>query len=601
MNAREIGSLPLGAVIERAEVARSAGQLTDAAGVYRTWLDASGGAPGRAIALFNYGVLAAETGQLDEAITAYQEANTLSNSLPQVNINLGLAFERKQQYDLAISQWCEAISKVDQAKVEVEGNGSKALKTTALNHIGRLLEQRKIYDQAEDALTKSLELDSRQADAAQHWLHLRQRQSKWDTNWTTSPIAESFAVQAMSPLASLAHTDDPVFHLAAAQAFVARKFAYKTGGLWSGPLEGREKIRIGYVSGDLCTHAVGLLMTPWLKAHDRKKFEIFAFDFSPEDGTSVRATIKESVDYFISIKSLSDEDAATLIRRCDIDVLVDMHGLSSGARPQIFASRPAALNVTLLGFLGTTAMEWNDWILADNYVIPPHWDKYYTERVIRLPGPILPVVDTAPAPTDKPAITGKGSTKKRIGCLNNGYKYTKEIVGIWGRALSQNPTWEISLLRDNEVSAKNIENELIKNGAIQDQIKWQSRMNIEEYRDHLKGLDLYVDTYPYNAGSTARDVLCARTPILTLSGRGYMSRVAGSLLLHFGLPVGVANTVGEYESRLVSLMSSDNELAAYQQAVDGLTFNEAQVSKNIRAFESMLADEMAKRKQARQG
>lgn len=599
MNAIDYAALSLEAIIHHAENAKVAGTLGDAIGLYQGWLEGNREHDGRAIAFFNLGVVAAEAGKPELAVDCYQQVIELSNNFPQARINLGLAFERLGRHDDATQEWSKAIEAASQTAGHEISFVPSVIQTTALNHIGRLYESRKIYDLAEDALRRSLEINPGQADAAQHWLHLRQRQCKWDTNWAKAPITESFALRSMSPLAALAHTDDPIQHLAAAANFVSRKFAYKREPLWSGPLQAREKVRVGYVSGDLCTHAVGLLMQPWLAAHDRGKFELFAFDFSPEDGTNVRQGLKEQFDYFLSIKDMPDQEAAILIRRCDIDILVDMHGLSSGARPEIFAYRPAAVNATLLGFLGTSAMEWNDWILADTHVIPPGIRKHYTEEVIYLPNCILPMTISQER-KQSVAVEGRGSIdsdsqppRKRLGCFNNAYKYTPEIVAAWARSLRKHDDWELWLLDDNEVASVNIEKKLIANGAKPNQIVWHKRSSYDEYLTKLGALDLYADTYPYNAGSTARDVLTSGVPIVTLAGRSYMSRVAASAVAELAGGAGVTHSLQEYEDTLDLYMSDDEIRAGVKRKIshyDGA----ASVAENVATFEKRILVQMEK-------
>lgn len=590
MNARDIGSLDLQDVIQLAEASKSRGSLAEAASVYRHWVAANGEHASKPVALFNLGVLEAEAGNTDAAVASYEEAVSRAPAFAVGHINLGLAYEKQSRVQDAVACWEAAYNVAGEVGAILSPGGVTQTKTTALNHIGRLFESKKQYDLAEEALTKSLALNPKQADAAQHWVHLRQRQCKWHTDWATSVIPENFAVQSISPLACLAYTDDPVHHLAAAQSFVSRKFPYTTGALWTGPLAARDKVRIGYVSGDLCTHAVGLLMAPWLQAHDKSKFEIFGFDFSPEDGSQTRAELKQIFDYFISIKGMSDDEAAVLIRRCDIDVLVDMHGLSSGARPKIFAQRPAAANITLLGFLGTTAMPWNDYVLADDYVIPAATEKYYSESVIRLPNSVLPVVRPGeyPTPVDSEEAVKAKVGARTLGCLNNGYKYTPEIVSIWGRVLAKNKDWKLNVLKDNELAAKNIHGALISAGADRAQIEFVGRGTYSEYLAKLSQISLYLDTFPYNAGSTARDVLIANTPLLTLCGKDYMSRVAASILSHQGLTEGVAHSLEDYEEKLLRFVKCEETLTNYTKKIHATLFNTQAVKDNVDHFERLV-------------
>ena len=591
MNARDIGALTLQDVINVAEASKARGATNEALEIYRQWLTSNANHSSRVVALFNFGVLAAECGDLVSAIAAYQEAISRAPAFSAAFINLGLAFEKQNKVSDAIACWEAAYKCADEAGALHSAGGPDETRTTALNHIGRLSESKKVYDSAEQSLAQSLSINPKQSDAAQHWFHLRQRQCKWLTDWANQPIPENFAVQSMSPLASLAYSDDPVHHMAVAQAFVARKFPFKENSLWNGPLQKREKFRIGYVSGDLCTHAVGLLMDSWIQSHDKNKFEIFAFDYSPEDGSETRSALKNAFDFFISIREMSDLEAANLIRRCDIDVLIDMHGLSSGARPRIFAERPAATNVAYLGFLGTTAMPWIDYVLVDNYVVPTQFEKYYSESLLRLPNSIISVVDKEPRNLLPDALDGLINSKianKSLGCLNNSYKFTQGLVSIWGRALAVNKDWTITVLDDNSNATNNILECLKGSGAAPTQIKLFKRGSFAGYQKALESFSLYLDTYPYNAGSTAKDVLIARTPMLTLSGRSYMSRVGGSVLSNAGLWQGVADSAHEYEAKLLHLMGSTEALREYTATVAALPLDNERVKANVAVFERVL-------------
>ena len=297
------GALPsLGDVIANAEAARAAGRLQDAARLYESWI-AGNESPARSAALFNLGVLRSDMGDLAGAAAAYGEAITVNPRLHQARINAGLVAERQQQDADAARHWLSV------AEAVVDGQADAVpFATIALNHLGRLQEARRQYAAAESALAHSLRLDPAQPDAIQHWVHLRQKQCTWPVYAPLPGITVNRLMAATSPLAMLALLDDPAMQWLAALSFVTRKYSDLGEPLPPAPRplapRNGERLRIGYLSGDLCTHAVGLLMAEVLEAHDRTRVQVTAFDFSPDDGTAHRARLRRAVDEMVPIHTL---------------------------------------------------------------------------------------------------------------------------------------------------------------------------------------------------------------------------------------------------------------------------------------------------------
>jgi predicted O-linked N-acetylglucosamine transferase (SPINDLY family) len=267
---------------------QKAGKTPVAIRLYQDWLKAP--APGLShVARFNLAVLLSDSGLPAEAEHQLRQAIEAYPTFSQAYFNLGLAVERQGRKDEALGHWLKVVGMADLTNPEQRG-----VAIGALNQIGRLQEQLKNYPQAENALKQSLLLDPKQPDALQHWIHLRQKQCKWPVYEPFGEVSEYDMLMASSPLAMLALSDDPLRQLLAAHSFVSRKFNYPMAKDRPGPYR-HEKIRLGYVSGDLCTHAVGLLLPDFLEAHDKTRFELYAYDFSPEDGSSTRAPVKGSV------------------------------------------------------------------------------------------------------------------------------------------------------------------------------------------------------------------------------------------------------------------------------------------------------------------
>ena len=552
------GNMSLDELIQQAERLKSSGFLQEAINLYKLWI-ACTQADNKFVAFFNWGVLLADQGDWDAAIVAYQQALQLRPDLYQARINLGLSLERKGEHLQALAMWSQVCATQQEAP-------NPALHCIALNHIGRLQENLRQFAAAEQALRQSLQINPEQPDAIQHWVHLRQKQCRWPALGTEAGLRVNTLLGSTSPLAMLALEDDPALQWLSAHTFMQRKFPLVQSNLSQGAHYQHERLRIGYVSGDLCTSAVGLLMADLIEAHDKTRFEVFAFDFSPQDATAYQQRLRAAFDHFIDIRALPDASVAQLVRKLEIDVLIDLHGLSSGARPAIFAARPAPLQGTYLGFIGTTAMPWLDFVITDPFALPPALEPYFVERPLHVSGSFLPLHhDPLPPHSLTRAALGLPKDALVMVCFNNLYKLTQPVFDSWIRVLRENDQTYLWLLDDNPVATAQLQTYLDEAGISRDRYGFAPRCSHLEYRQRLTLADVYLDTYPYNAGSTARDVMDAGLPLLTLSGKTFISRMAGSLLHHAGLDELICDSLPGYEARLQSLVTNPAELKSLRK------------------------------------
>jgi predicted O-linked N-acetylglucosamine transferase (SPINDLY family) len=548
-------------VIARADEAKAANRPQDAIRLYETWI-AGTDSPARCVALFNLGVLRSDAGDLAGAGAAYEEAVAINPRLHQARINAGLVAERQGRDTDAARHWLSVAEAVAEGQ-----HDATPLATVALNHLGRLQEARRHYAAAESALVHSLRIDPAQPDAIQHWVHLRQKQCSWPVFTALPGLTTNRLMAATSPLAMLALLDDPAMQWLTAQSFVTRKYA--GAGLAAAPqVAAGDRIRIGYLSGDLCTHAVGLLMAEVFEAHDRTRVHVTAFDFSPEDGTAHRARLRRAVDEMVPIHTLSDAAAADAIRERHIDVLIDMHGLSSGARPGILALRPAPFMGTYLGFIGTTALPWLDFVVTDRFTMPEEVTPYVTERPLYIEGSMIPLCHQP--------IAGSRFTREAVGLpadavvlgsFNNIYKITPALFACWIRILQRCGRAVLWLLDDNQWASAALRTHAQNAGLDPARIVFSARSTHAEFREKLSLVDLYLDTFPYNAGSTARDVLDALVPLVTLSGRTPVSRMAGGLLHAAGFDELITSSLEGYEELAVQLAGDASKRAALREAM----------------------------------
>lgn len=550
---REDGeSLTLGQLFAAAEQLSKAGQGEVAVGLYREWL-ADGSQPLRHLAHFNLGSLLQSMGDTAGALTAYVDCLTLSPGFPQAVINLGLVLESVGRTDEALHTWSALPG-----QYVLHDQATNAMVTLALNHIGRVHENFKRYDLAERALHQSLLLDPKQPAAIQHWVHIRQKACMWPVYKTLPELSMNDLLMATSPLAMLALSDDPVQQLLTSHAFVARTYRFKEEYLGPRQPWPHAKIRIGYVSGDLCVHAVGLLLAETLEAHDRERFEIYGYDFSPEDGSLQRARLLRSFDYVRPIHALNDREAAQRILSDEIDVLIDLHGLSNGARPGIFALHPAPLQGTWLGFIGTTAMPWLDFVITDRHAQPEPDSPYFCEKPLYLDGSFLPLC--LPSTTTRQAARDEFGLPEDafvMASFGNVYKLNRTLFDHWLAILQRSPKALLWLIDDNPTSRNNLMDYAGRRGVDVSRIRFSPRVHHAEYRAYLSVADLFLDTWPYNCGSTANDVIGVGVPILTVTGRSMVSRMGASILHALNAGAMVARDLQHYEELAVALANGE--------------------------------------------
>ena len=534
------------------EQLQQAGKPDEALHTYKTWLDASTD-PNRFMGWFNYGSLLQSTGNTQAAEGAYRQCLAVQPRFPQALINLGLTLEKLGKRDEAIQQWASLVS-----QRYLQDAPPSDMITMALNHIGRVKEELKQYDLAEQALEQSLAIDPKQTPALQHWIHIRQKSCAWPVYKPLPNISQNAMLMATSPLAMLALTDDPVQQLLTAFAFVERTYSFKEEFLSKDRVYNHAKLRIGFVSGDLCVHAVGLLLAELIEGIDRTKHEVVAYDFSPEDGTAHRARLKCAFDHIRPIHTLTDRQVAEQVLEDEIDVLIDLHGLSSGARPGIFALHPAPKQGTYLGFIGTTGMPWFDFVIADKYALPEELTQYFTEKPLYVEGSFIPLTrDETPVREASRSEFGLSDEAFVMAAFGNVYKITPEMFATWMELLNEIPSAVLWIIDDNPTTTANLKAHAVAANADLNRIQFTPRTTHIEYKAKLRLADVFLDTFPYNCGSTTNDVVQAGVPIVTMSGRTLVSRMGGGILNSLGLSELITDSYENYVLRCKQLSQDE--------------------------------------------
>jgi predicted O-linked N-acetylglucosamine transferase (SPINDLY family) len=522
--------------------------------LYRTWisLQGTGGRHAHA-AWFNLGAEWSLAGDRDNAILAYRAALALRPDFTPAAINLGLLLELRGEPRNALNCWSAALQK-DEARVAL------------LNQRARLLEQNGELADAEAAMRTSLTIQSDQPDVIQHWLHVRQRMCLWPVlSDEVRGLSPQGLMAACGPLAALALTDQVAMQARIAGAWIERKIPPAPEHL--APVESyrHDRIRIGYLSSDFCRHAMSYLIAELFERHDRTRFEIHGYCSSPEDGSDIRKRVVAAFDRFTIIKDMTDEAAARAIRADEIDILIDLNGLTVGTRLAILRWRPAPVQATYLGFIGPVPMSELDFLLCDAFVIPPAFASLYK------PEPLY-VAPNYQA-NDRKRVIGEPISRQSVGlpedrfvfcCFSNHYKITEAMFGAWMTILRQAESAVLWLVADNAWSCANMRVRAMTLGVDPARILFAGRVDPAEYMARLALPDLFLDTSPYNAGTIASDAIRMGLPMVTLSGESFASRMAGRLLQAIGADSGITESLDNYVETAVAFATHPDALARYK-------------------------------------
>lgn len=550
-----LGQIDLVKLIDKCQGLVGAARHEEAIRFYREWLFKPN-VPVAHVAYFNLGVSLSAVKRYSEAESVFRQAIALRRDFFQAQISLGTQMEVQGRVADTIAQWQGALA--------IEGldrPDNREMRIMLLNNLGRILEGEKRFAEAEDYLEQSLQVEPNQPKVLHHLVHLRQKRCRWPVFEPLPGITAAAMMQASSPIAVLAASDDPAWQLASAQSYVSQNIAARTRLVPRSHRYKHDRMRIGYLSSDYCLHPVSMLTVELFELHDRKRCEVYGFCWSREDGSGLRKRVIGAFDKYIQVGAMTDEQVIELIRQHEIDVLVDLHGITSGARANIIAAGPAPVQVSYLGQPGTTGLPNLDYVIVDRFVFPESLRPYFTEEPMFLPN-VYQVSDRKREvlATVTRAAYGLPQDKFVYCMFNNNYKITPEFFEAWMRILRQVPDSLLWLLEDNKWAGENMRAAARAHGIDPARLVFGGRVSPQEYLGRFTLADLFLDSFPFNGGTTANDVLWAGLPLLTMSGQTFISRMAGSLLNAVGLPELVTTNLADYERRAVELGRNRMEL-----------------------------------------
>ena len=539
--------------------------------------------PDLASALLNRGALLLRLGRLQKALDNNQHLAALQPNWEHAQFNLGEAL-------LALDQWEAALAAYTRA-LAIQPNMAKAHFASGLT-----LSMLRRFDEAQLAFDKAQSLDPidyargiRNAAAlsggvlhefsplvlyllkeAQRlhtcdWSHLKELTTEFETrignpqgNDTLCERALLFRTLAL-PLSCTSR-----FTLA---RNIAERIADRVNAAaypaFTHPVMHTGKIKIGYVSPDFRQHPVATLSRRLYALHDRKKFEIYGYSLHPDNGNPIRRDIEQGCDFFRELSALDERAAAETIHRDGIDILVDLAGYTSFARSEIFAMRPAPLQLCYLGFPHSTGSSYTDYFIADSVVIPPGMEKFFSEKIAYLP-------DSYFLFDNQRAIAPLSFTRESLGlpaqgmifcCHNNNYKITPDVFDSWMRILQRVPGSVLWLVKSNDTTLSNLHREAELRGIAATRLIFADFATYEIYLARYRLADLFLDTFLHNAQTTAIEALWAGLPILTCAGEAMAARVCASLLSAVGLHELITTSPQQYEELAIHLATHPEELA----------------------------------------
>lgn len=539
----------------RAKTLRHLDRLEDALASYDKAIAAK---PDFRVAHFNRGGLLDDLGRFREAVASYDTVIHLNARDAEAYIERGKTLSRAGLQEDAVKSFDRAL-KLDPQNVD------------ALVSRGSVLVGLRRFDEADESYSAALAIDRDCDFLFGSWLSTKLYTCDW-TDWhaRTGELRDRLqgGQKASAPFNLFALLDDPALQRRAAEAFTEARFPPKRGLPTITARPRRDVIRIGYFSADFRIHPVSLLCAELFERHTRSQFQVTAFSFGPDTQDPMRKRLEAAFDKFIDVRDKTDFAIASLARDLEIDIAIDLMGMTQSSRPGIFASRAAPIQVNYLGYPGTIGADYIDYLIADRVTIPAWLRGDYREKIVELPGSFMPQ-DT------KRAVSDKSFTRSELGlpetgfvfcCFNASYKFNPHVFDCWMTILRNTPGSVLWLAESNPTAIANLKREAVARDVDPLRLVFAGRTEtLEEHLARYRAADLFLDTWPYNAHATASDALWAGVPVLTLAGDTFPARVGASLVNAIGLGELLATTDAAYIASAVELAVHPDKLAAVKQ------------------------------------
>jgi predicted O-linked N-acetylglucosamine transferase (SPINDLY family) len=507
--------------------------------------------PGSATAHGNRGNALAELDRLDEAVEAYQRAAAMAPDSAIVHFNLANAYLMGQRWQPALEGFDHAIAlKPDFAEAWYN-------RSNALWHLDRKQE-------CGAAIEKALAIDPNLGlVVVQHFFQKAMRCDWYGRELEIADLkrlcTEGRLVDAMAVLTAF---DEPELHLKAARVMAGPPRAPQL----THARARHERLRIAYLSADFSNHPVALQIVDLLERHDRSRFEIHGICQQSAAETDIRKRLKQTFDHFDEVEKLSDLGIAKFVSEREIDIAIELGGHTGHARIKALAHKPAPIAVSYLGFAGSTGADYIDYLIADSYVVPEGTDGLYSEKIVRLPHCFFPSDTKSGRDVEVPTREEAGLPDGFVFCsFNNNYKITPELFDIWMRLLRAVDDSVLWFRVESPAARMNLRSEAERRGVDPYRLVFAEPVDRGAHFARFEVADLFLDSIPYNAHTTANDALRCGVPVLTCPGRSYASRVAASMLTTLGLDELITPDLRAYEATALELARSPARLAAIRE------------------------------------
>ncbi|MBS4049255.1 MAG: tetratricopeptide repeat protein [Alphaproteobacteria bacterium] len=534
-----------------------------------------------------------QSGRLAEAVAIQEQALAINPRFPQLLMQLGLCLSDLGRHGEAIARYREALAAAphlheawsnlgnalkragDAAGAETAYREALRLKPDFLNALANLGTLLADSGRRREAITLFERVAALNPDHDGIWGKIsfekrnicdwRDYDSLVEGRVREQVRAGSRKTTAFS-LITLSST--PQEQLLVARAY-AESAAQSATLLPQRPPQQRARLRVGYLSADFHPHATAYLIAEMMERHDRSRFEVIAYSIGPESDSPVRRRLVAAFDSFVDLRLLSHDEAAQRIHADDLDILIDLKGYTQNTRSEILARRPAPIQVNYLGYPGTMGATFIDYIIADAFIIPPTQHAFYDEKVVTLPHCYQPNDTRRPVADRLPTRAACGLPEDGFvfASFNNSYKITPQVFDIWMRLLHQLPGSVLWQLEAEPDAAENLRREAQARGIDPARLIFAPPLDLADHLARQPLADLFLDTLPVNAHTTASDALWAGLPVLTCAGETFIGRVAGSLLTTIGLPELITSSLSEYEALALALARDPARLGALRQTL----------------------------------
>lgn len=517
--------------------------------------------------------------QYPEAIADLSHAITLKPELASLHEKRGVYFSKIKDWKRAAQDMMSAL------KIEPKNVGAHI-------NLGSILAELTLFSSAGNSFCRALMLDPDRVALMSSIIGNRHRGCDWtyfeeDNQYLIDLITSKKTIE--NPFFFLNITDSGHDQMKCA-SFWGEQYNKEVRKTYGFAPSTRSRIRVGYVSSDYYLHATAILIERLFQTHNRSDFEIIGISLKTNTNDDITERIRQEFDSYHEVADLPSHEIAQKINELEIDILIDLKGYTKDSRSDIFAYHPAPVQVNYLGFPGTMGGDLMDYIISDPVVTPPGHERFYSEKVVRLPGSYQINNNQRQISEKKGERSNHGLPEQGFVfcCFNNNYKITPKVFTIWMRLLQQVDHSVLWLLHDNDDAVRNLCKEAAQRGVDPSRLVFAPRQSPESHLARHCHADLFLDTLPINAHTTASDALWAGLPVLTCPGEAFAARVAASLLTAAGLPELIAPDWAEYERLALQLATEPGRLAELKARLQAnrLTCDLFNTEKTTRALEA---------------